>query len=106
MWVEEMIGDFMRVEFEKPGWRDDNLRNELLFNVLTTDKLDVVVNAHDKLRDCRDEKCIEKIRNRLHKRVRANELSDGAKKKRAKCNEVKARAEILVPEVQEALGGD
>ena len=84
MWVEEMIGDFMRVELEKPGLRDDNLRNELLFNVLTTDKLDVVVNAHDKLRDCRDEKCIEKIRNRLRKRVRASASDNMANTKRKK----------------------
>ena len=85
MWVGEMIGDFMRVELEKPDFRHDNLRNGLLFNVLTTDELDVVVKAHDNLRDCRDEKCIEKMRNMLRKRRHEKASSDETNKKITKC---------------------
>ena len=79
-WVREMIGDFMRVEMEKPEWRHDNLRRGLLY-VLSTKKVDDVIKAHDNLRDVRDDACIEKMRNTLRKRERANALSDEAEKK-------------------------
>ena len=48
-WVKELIGDFMRVEFEEPEWRDDNLNKELLYK-LDTKMVEKVVKAHHFLR--------------------------------------------------------
>ena len=56
-WVEEMIGDFMRVESEKPESRNDNLYTELLLG-FHPDEVEKVIEGHDLMRDV-NKKCLE-----------------------------------------------
>ena len=56
-WVEEMIGDFMRVESEKPESRNDNLYTELLLG-FHPDEVEKVIEGHDLMRDVH-KKCLE-----------------------------------------------
>ena len=48
-WVREMIGDFMRVELEKPEWRHDNLNRELLYEI-DPKMMDKVIEGHNVMR--------------------------------------------------------